>query len=89
MIQVFFSAQLSNEQVLAMFERAAAQMRAALAAYDAIPQQLDAYSDYTRSPREFLFWMLTLEVGQMSARANLAWIENVIERFKNGEVPQA
>ena len=89
MIQVFFSAQLSNEQVLAMFERAAAQMRAALAAYDAIPQQLDAYSDYTRSPREFFFWMLTLEVGQMSTRANLAWIENVIERFKNGEVPQA
>ena len=72
-----------------MFERAAAKLRAALATYDAIPQQIDAYSDYTRSPREFFFWMLTLEVGQMSSRANLAWIEGVIERIKNGEVPQA
>lgn len=89
MIQVFFSAQLSNEQVLTMFERAAAQLRAALATYDAIPQQIEAYSDYTRSPREFFFWMLTLEVGQMSSRANLTWIESIIARIKNGEVPQA
>ena len=66
-----------------------AQVRAGLAVFDAIPQQMDAYSDYMRSPREFFFWMLTLEVGQMSSRANLAWIENVIERIKNGEVPQA
>ena len=89
MIQVFFASHLADEQVLAMFERVAAQMRLGLAAYDAIPQDIAAYQDFTRSPREFYFWMLTLEIGKMQLRANLDWIENMIQRIRDGEVPQS
>ena len=39
------------------------------------------------SPRENFFWMLTLENGISSMRANLEWAESVIERIKNGQVP--
>jgi hypothetical protein len=56
--------------------------------YEDIPEDMEIYSDYVDSPREFYFWMLTLEAGKESARANLAWIESVIERIKNGEIPQ-
>lgn len=89
MIQVFFSAQLTDAQVRAMLERVAHQMRQGLAVFDAIPKNIEAYAEFTQSPREFYFWLLTLEVGQMTTRANLDWIENVIQRIQDGEVPQA
>jgi PadR family transcriptional regulator, regulatory protein AphA len=88
LIQVFFAGQLSDEEVLEMFERVAEHMRAGLAAYDAVPQQIEAYEDYTRSQREFFFWMLTLDIGKHTARANLEWLEGMIERIRSGEIPQ-
>jgi exonuclease VII small subunit len=89
LIQVFFSGQLADEDALEMFERVAEHMRAGLAALDAIPQQMEAFSEHVQSPREFYFWMLTLEFGKNSARANLEWLESVIERIRHGEIPQA
>jgi DNA-binding PadR family transcriptional regulator len=87
MIQVFFAAQLSDDHALALFERAAAQIRRGLAVYDAIPHALSDYRDYTHSPRTFYFWMLTLEIGKMQLQANLDWIEHTIQRIRDGEVP--
>jgi PadR family transcriptional regulator AphA len=88
LIQVFFAGQLSDEEVLEMFERVRDYLRAGLAVYDAIPQQMEAYEAYVQSPREFFFWMLTLDIGKNSARANIEWLEKMIERIKNGEIPQ-
>jgi len=88
LIQVFFAGQLTDDEVLEMFERVADYMRAGMAAYDAIPQQMEAYESYVQSPREFYFWMLTLEIGKNTAQANLKWLESVIQRIKNGEIPQ-
>jgi len=88
LIQIFFAGQLSDEEVLAIFEKAAKEVRAGLAQYDLIPEEMEAYSEYMQSPREFAFWMLTLEAGKTSARAHLEWLESVIERIRNGEIPQ-
>lgn len=88
MIQVFFAGQLPDEEVIAMFERAAEHMRMLLQQYDRIPERIDAYADYVRSPREFFFWMLTLEIGKMTARTNLEWIESIIQRIRNGDIPK-
>lgn len=89
MIQVFFAGQLSDDEVIAMFERAAEYMRMGLQQYEQIPLSIESYADYTQSPREFFFWMLTLEIGKMMARANLEWIDSVIERIRRGDIPQA
>ena len=88
LIQVFFAGQLPDDEILAMFERAAEQVRAVLARYEQIPQQIEAYHDYMASPREFYCWMLTLEAGLKSAQANLEWLEDVIRRIENGEMPE-
>jgi hypothetical protein len=32
--------------------------------------------------------MQTLEIGKMMARTNLAWIENVIDQIKRGDIPE-
>ena len=88
LIQVFFAGQLSDDEIVAMFERAADQVRAVLARYEQIPQQIEEYRESMESPREFFCWMLTLEAGLKSAQANLDWLEDVIERIKNGEMPE-
>jgi PadR family transcriptional regulator AphA len=88
LIQVFFASQLSDEEILAKFEGFAAIMREILARYDQIPSQLGPYEQEIPSPREHFFWMLTLDNGIRSMRANLEWAENVIAQIKAGKVPQ-
>jgi PadR family transcriptional regulator, regulatory protein AphA len=89
MIQVFFAAQLSDDEILEIFERAAALMRSGLAQYDQIPRNIEAYREYTQSPREFFFWMVTLDVGIHTLNSNLEFIESLIQRIRNGELPRA
>jgi DNA-binding PadR family transcriptional regulator len=88
MVQVFFAGHLTNEKIIAMYQRVADHMRIGLQQYELIPQEIEAYSEYVRSPREFFFWMQTLEIGKLTARTNLEWIENVIQQIKNGEIPE-
>jgi PadR family transcriptional regulator, regulatory protein AphA len=88
LIQVFFSGQLSDEEILAKFEGFAAMMRTILSQYDQVPGMLGPFQKEITSPREHFFWLLTLENGVRNMRANLEWAESVIERIKNKEVPQ-
>jgi DNA-binding PadR family transcriptional regulator len=87
LIQVFFAAQLSDEEILAKFEGYAAIMRAILSQYEQVPEQIEPFQKEIPSPREHFFWMLTLENGIANMRANLVWAESVIERIKRGKVP--
>lgn len=87
LIQVFFSGQLSDEEVLAKFESYAALMRAILSQYEQVPGQIEPFQEEIPSPREHFFWLLTLENGLANMRASLAWAESVIERVKKGQVP--
>ncbi len=87
LIQVFFAGQLSDEEVLAKFEGFAAIMRALLAQYDQVPDKIGPYQQEITSPREHFFWLLTLDNGIRSMRANLEWTESVIAQIKAGKVP--
>jgi DNA-binding PadR family transcriptional regulator len=88
LIQVFFAGQLSDAEAVALFERLADDARASLAVYDQIrrPATADGPADAGMA-RERFFWQLTLEYGMMSAQADLRWLESVIARMRNGELP--
>jgi DNA-binding PadR family transcriptional regulator len=87
LIQVFFAGQLSDKEVLAKFKTAADMYRGVLAKYDHIPELWGPYRREINSPREQFFWMLTLENGIRTMRSNLEWIESIIERIENGQIP--
>ena len=87
LVQVFFAGQLSDEEILPMFEHAAAELRGILERYDRIPDSIHDHTHDIDSPREAFFWMLTLESGISTARAQLNWVESVIQRFKDKQVP--
>jgi DNA-binding PadR family transcriptional regulator len=89
MIQIFFSAQLTDEQLLAKFKYAADVFRATLQAFDAVPQRIEEYNRYVQSPREMFCWNLTLESGKSYVQSQLEWAESVIRRIENKEIPQA
>jgi len=88
LIQVFFAGQLSDEEILAKFKGFAEIMRAILAQYDRVPDQIIPYQQEITSAREHFFWLSTLDNGIRNMRANLEWAENVIEQIKSGKVPQ-
>ncbi len=87
MIQVFFSAQLSDEELLAKFRLAAGMMRAQLEQYQQVPEKIDEYAAVVQSPREVFCWSLTLESGLRMAQSQLEWAESVIRRIENHEIP--
>ncbi len=87
LVQVFFLAQLDDEAVIAKFEIAAEIFRTVLARYEQVPQQAEAYIQQVPSPREHYFWMLTLDLGIRTMRANLEWAESVIAAARNGQIP--
>lgn len=88
LVQVFFAAQLSDEEILKKFEGFAAMMRAILSQYYLVPDAIEPYRAQVNSPREHFFWMLTLENGIRNMRANLEWAESVIERLRSGQAPK-
>jgi DNA-binding PadR family transcriptional regulator len=87
LVQVFFAAQLSDEEILAIFRRAAAQCRAGLAQLGDIPAQAVPYREALNSPRDYFCWSLTLECGMRMSEAYLAWLDSVIARIERGEMP--
>jgi PadR family transcriptional regulator AphA len=89
LVQVFFCAQLTDENILAKFEYFAGLMREILERYDQVPEQIEAHAPEISSPRERHFWLLTLDLGIRTMQANLDWAESVIEQLKNGQIPKA
>lgn len=87
LVQIFFSAQLSNEQLIQKFETISAIARTTLERYDVVPQQAQPYVESIQSPREAFCWFLTLEMGIYSARALLEWSESVLQRLRAGQIP--
>jgi DNA-binding PadR family transcriptional regulator len=83
LVQVFFSGQLSDEEVLAYFESGRAMVRAVLDVYTQVPFNVEFYRQRINNPREEFFWFLTLENGIMTMRATLDWMDSVIERIRN------
>jgi PadR family transcriptional regulator AphA len=85
LIQVFFSGELSDEVVINIFERHAAKLREIQNIYEDIARASDMPSSPNYDKRDRFFWMLTLEFGIASVRAQLSWMESVIERLKKGD----
>jgi PadR family transcriptional regulator, regulatory protein AphA len=87
LVQVFFAGQLPDEDILAMFRRAADRMRAEHEHLHKLPAQCGVFEKLAASPREMYCWMLTLECGIRQSEAHLAWLESVIARIEAGELP--
>lgn len=89
LVQVFFAGQLNDEELLAKFEAAAANVRNQLEIFKQLPTTEFEYLDGITSPRETYFWLSTYKLGLRSMNSYLAWLEEFIEDIKNNKIPRA
>jgi DNA-binding PadR family transcriptional regulator len=87
LVQVFFSGQLTNEEILAKFELIVEIMHAVQQAYNQVPERVNEYTRLVGSPRETYFWFSTLNMGKGMLAAQLEWAEQVLKDLREGKVP--
>ncbi len=85
LIQVYFGAMLTDEQMLGLLRAQVAELDEMLATYRAIYHAATA-SAAGADPRWVFYTMLTLEYGIMSAAAVHDWMIGVIARIERGEM---
>ena len=89
LVQVFFAAKLSDEELLAKFKFVRELFLTMLDRYGQVPEQVQEYETQIPSPRDHYFWMLTLDLGVRNMRAQLEWAERVIADIENQRVPSS
>lgn len=81
LVQLFFSGELPDDEVVAVLEEKAQEIRDALEHYETGPVAQPTFAKEI-SKREQFFWYLTLDFGVESARGSLRWIESAIDRIR-------
>lgn len=89
LVQIFFSAQLSDEVMIQRFEMAAEIFRSVLRQYESVPEVSKAALDGVNSAREQYFWLKTLDLGIRTMQANLAWAEQILAELRSHSVPES
>ena len=84
LVQIFFSGQLSDAELLVRFETAAQIFRTILASYEQVPDQRLMITKMVHSSREESFGLLTLDLGKRTMQAQLDWAEDIIDQIKSG-----
>jgi DNA-binding PadR family transcriptional regulator len=88
LIQVFFAGLLNDDEIIAMLEAKAQQLRELLDRYRSIADAPLEDEGQEAPPRERFFWYLTLDNGLSNKQAELDWIEDAMERIRNKEYEQ-
>lgn len=89
LLNTFFLGNISDAEVLVKFEDAARQIKLMLEAYRMVPGDILDYLQLIKSPRDAFFWTLTLEYGIKTGQVQLEWVESIIERIQNKQVPES
>lgn len=85
MIQVFFGAQLGNDEIVSNMKNMVKGLHQVLAQYQKVPEQSQPYVELVDSPRDVFFWMLTLEMGARRVKTEIEWAESAIHRIESGD----
>jgi DNA-binding PadR family transcriptional regulator len=88
LVQIFFSGQLTNAELLVRFETAAQIFRTMLAGYGQVQEQISDYKGIVKSSREEYIGLLTLDLGKRTMQAQLDWAEAAIDQIKSGQLPK-
>ena len=82
LVQIFFSGELEDDEILAVLEEKSQEMRETLELFEVGTVAQPTFAKEMPN-REQFFWYLTLDYGIESIRMSLRWIESAIERIRN------
>ncbi len=87
-IQVFFAANLTDEEIIDKFEKRAEALREQLGMLKELPNAVKNSALNINSARDAYCWQLTLLAGVMDLSTQLQWIELVIADIRKGTIPE-
>ena len=88
MVQVFFSGQLSDEELIDLFKRNLGKIRSALKRLEEAPIWENIFGDVIKSERDAYMASLTVEVRKRDLETKLEVTEEIIRRLESGDFPQ-
>lgn len=84
LVQIFFSGQIPDEEVLANLRRIRCETEAGLAGMLCLKNGSELFSSKNSPKRVRFFFDATLELGLRSLRMNIEWLNEMIEKIENG-----
>lgn len=82
LIQVYFSGQLSDVEVLNLFKQKLKETEERLAVYEAVHQMIQNTPSKTADQRAIFMSTLTLEAGYVNNQSIAAWLRSAIARIE-------
>lgn len=82
LIQVFFAAQISDEQILMVLEHQLMLVQTKLVRFQHVRAASQAQFAPDEDPRSVFYWMLTLDYGDNQSLALRDWLIKTIERIR-------
>ena len=83
LIQVYFSGQLNDDEVLNLFNQKLKETEERLAVYESIYQMIQNTPPSIDDKRAIFFSILTLEAGYINNQAIAEWLKSAMARIKN------
>ncbi|MGD9007071.1 MAG: PadR family transcriptional regulator [Desulfobacteraceae bacterium] len=88
LVQIFFSGQISDADILTSLKRIRENLKAGLAGLTSLETNSELFAKNTTSSRVHFFFEMTRQLGIQSAKLNLKWVEEVIAKIKYGDLSQ-
>jgi len=82
LIQVYFSGQLSDKEILYIFRNKLKETEERLAVYESVHQMIQNTPQRISDPRIVFFSLLTLEAGYVNNQSIATWLRSAIERIE-------
>ena len=86
LLQVFYSGMLSNEKILNNMTRLRENTMKALEGLSALEKISELFNPENTSKRTNYFYKATLDLGVRSAKLNLEWLNEIIQKLENQEI---
>jgi PadR family transcriptional regulator AphA len=85
LIQVFFGSNLTNDELLALFQHEIQVIEERLAVYSQLHNDTQERYRQLDDFRPIFLVLLTLEYGMISNKAGLDWLRSAVERLQTGK----
>ena len=83
LIQVYFSGQLKDTEVLHLFRQKLRETEERLAVYESVYEMIQNTPKRIHDDRAIFFSVLTLEAGYINNKSIAEWLRSAIERIEN------
>jgi PadR family transcriptional regulator AphA len=84
LVQVFFSGQITDEEILTNLKRLRDDTETNISGLLSLKTDSELFASKSSSSRTRFFFDSTLQLGIRSAKLNLEWLNEMIEKIENG-----